>query len=294
MGATRKKLAASSNDTHELAKVIYDLGMSFRSIAITAAVGVALFTLADSALFPRLEESGRFLYNAIARLTLLSFVAVASALAASRFGWWSEYVGRAWTLFFAGYATLAISEIFRRWLPEQQLVGETLVVAANLELIGAYILMARSLSAAGLGMFESRTRKVLVTIAALALALALCYDPIISAAQSLQSGQANFSRLVSPVADVIMFALLAPLLLTAFALRGGQVFWIFAFLTTGTIGWMVNQGSAMVVGLFDGGAGAVRSGRMLGFAMACMFIAAAGFTQWLAAHRAMKGAPRAT
>lgn len=261
--------------------------MSFRSIAITAAVSVALFAVLDALLVRGLSTDSRFWYSAVTRTTLVAMVAVAAGLAAHRFGWWSEYVGRAWTLFFIEYAVLTVSEILRRGFPDAVLANQICVVVANVAGIGAYVLMARSLAAAGLDFGTSRAGKVLVTAIAVVLAVALCYAPIVSGLQSLQSGEPRPGDLVSPLADVITFALVAPLLLTSFALRGGQLFWIFALLTTGTIGWMVNQGAGTLVGLAGGGDAAIRSGRMTGFAMACVFIAAAALTQWLAARRTL-------
>lgn len=267
--------------------------MPFRSIALASFLGIVTVAVMHVAVFPNLGADARFWYTAVLRTLLLAMVALAAGLAAHRFGWWSEYVGRAWTLFFVEYAVLAAGEIARRAAPETPILNEICVVVANLAGIGAYVLMARSLSAAGLAYYGSRAKKVAFTVLALALAVALCYSPILESLQSLRSGEPTVGALVSPLADVITFVLVAPLLLTTFALRGGQLFWMFAFLTTGTAGWMVNQGAGTIIGLAGGGDVAVRTGRMTGFAMACFLIAAAAFTQWLAAQRAVRGAQHA-
>lgn len=264
--------------------------MPFRPIAIAAAAGVVCVALLYLFVFPSLTEASRFWFTAVARTAMLAMVAVAAGLAAHRFGWWSEYVGRAWTLFFVEYGVLTIGEIIKRARPDAQFASEICVVVANLAGIGAYLLMARSLRAAGLEYYGSPAKKIAVTAIALGVAIALCYAPIVEALQSVRS---NPGALVSPLADVITFVLVAPLLLTTFALRGGQLFWMFAFLTTGTMGWMVNQGSGTILRLLGGGDDVVRTGRMTGFAMACFLIAAAAFTQWLAAQRALRGAAHA-
>jgi hypothetical protein len=267
--------------------------MTFRSLAIAAFIGILAVAVLHMAVFPNLGDDARFWYSAVSRTLLLAMVALAAGLAAHRFGWWSEYVGRAWTLFFVEYAVLAIGEIARRAAPDAPLLNEICVVVANIAGIGAYVLMARSLAAAGLSDYGSRAKKIAVTVLALALAIALCYSPIVAGLQSLRTGDPSIGALVSPLADVITFVLVAPLLMTTFALRGGQLFWMFAFLTTGTAGWMVNQGASTIVGLIGGGDNAVRTGRMTGFAMACFLIAAAALTQWLAAQRALRGARHA-
>lgn len=260
--------------------------MSFRSLAISAAVGVLLVALLDVLFVRGMSTESRFLYNAIVRIALLALTAFAAGLAAHKFGWWNEYAGRAWTLFFVEFAVLTVSEVLRRFFVDASLGYEIAVVVANLAAIGAYILMARSLSAAGLESTATPLVKTLVFVAALILAILLCKDAMKAGYDSLSSDTPRLSRLVSPAADVVTFLLVAPLLLTALALRGGQLSWIFGCLTIGTIGWMVNQGADFLATLAGGGDDAVRALRMVGFAMACLFIAAAALTQWLAARRA--------
>jgi hypothetical protein len=264
--------------------------MTFRSIALAATAGVIATVLLDVGVARDLSTDSRFVYNAVLRTSLLAMAAIAAGLAAHRFGWWREHLGRAWTLFFVEYALLTVSEVLRRGFPQLVLANEISLVVANLAAIGAYVLMARSLIAAGLASEESPAVKVAVTVLALVLAGALCYQSIASGWASLQSSSPRPGNVISPLADVITFVLVAPLLLTTFALRGGQVFWIFAFLTTGTVGWMVNQGAGAIVRFLGGGDPAVRTGRITGFAIACFFIAAAAITQRLAAQNTTRGA----
>lgn len=258
-------------------------------IAVLAAIGVAFFAVVDSFLFGSLDTAARVFYNSTARVLLLAIVATAAGFAANRFGWWREYVGRAWTLFFVAYTVLTAGEVFRRFVPNA-IASEVCIVVANVALVAAYFLTARSFKAAGLDFSGSRTKTVVVTLVATAIALAICYDAISGGFVALREGSLTPSDLISPLADVATFALVAPLLLSAFALRGGQQFWMFALLTTGTIGWMLNQGIGTILQFVGMGTdAAIRSGRMTGFAMACVFIAAAAFTQWLAAQRTMRG-----
>jgi hypothetical protein len=263
--------------------------MSFRTLAVVAATAVILFAILDSILFAAMGSDTRLLYNGLARTAMLAVVAAAAGLAASKFGWWSEYVGRAWSLFFTAYTVLTVGEILKRFVTGPSLASEICVVVANIALIGAYIMTARSFHAAGLDLGTTRSRMVIATLGSLLIALALCLEPILGAWRDLRNGALTPGPLISPIADVVTFALVAPLLLTAFALRGGRQFWMFALLTTGTIGWMVNQGSATIVRIVGGGSEAIRAGRMTGFAMACFFIAAAALTQWMAANRAVRG-----
>jgi len=257
--------------------------MSFRSVALSAVALVLAIGVAD-AVIVRSGETGTFWFTSIARTSLLALVAITAAATASRFRWWGDYAGRAWTLFCIAYTLLAGSEIMRRFMPTRESTREMLVLVANLAIIGAYWLFARSLHAAGLDYYGSAAKKIAVIVIAIALAVALCSNSVMGEIASIRAGDARPGSLISVLADMITFVLVAPLLLTAFALRGGQLFWMFALLTAGTFGWMVNQGSAGVLRLF-GWEGAVHTGRMVGFAIACAFIAAAALTQLMATQR---------
>jgi hypothetical protein len=258
--------------------------MTFRNVAIAALCAVALIALIDATFAEHLQPQGLFWYSAIVRTALLALVAIAAAAAASRFNWWSEYAGRSWTLFFIAYSILTASELARRFLPQVGAAREVLVAVGNVAIIGAYWLASRSLKVAGLDFQSSTARRIVVIVLALGLALALCWGSFWSEIVSARAGELHIGSLISVLADMITFVLVAPLLLTAFALRGGRLFWIFALLTTGTFGWMVNQGSSSVLRAV-GWQEAIRTGRMLGFALACCFISAAAFTQWLAVRR---------
>jgi hypothetical protein len=244
-----------------------------------------LIGVADAVLVAQLGEQGAFWFTSLSRTLLLALVAICAAITANRFRWWGDYAGRAWTLFCIAYTLLAASEVVRRFLPERfSNARETLVLIANLAIIGAYWLFARSMHAAGLDYDGSQTKRIAVIVLAVLLAALLCSSSVMGELTEIRAGNARPGSLVSVLADMITFVLVAPLLLTAFALRGGRLFWMFALLTAGTFGWMVNQGSAGVFRTL-GWESAVHTGRMVGFAIACCFIAAAALTQILATRR---------
>jgi hypothetical protein len=266
--------------------------MNFRSLAILATVATAVLVIADTLLFQTLDPQVRPIYNGSLRTTLLLLVALGAALAANRFGWLREYMGRAWTAFCVAYTLLAMAEIVRRVLMGSNgFFAQLCVILGNVAIVIGTFMIARAFTRAGLDFEASRSKTIIATAISLLLALALCHDSILFNFQAMIAGEATAGAMVSPLADVITFALVAPLFLTAFALRGGQQFWIFAFLTTGTIGWMLNQGWDIVgpaIGFTSDPS--IRTGRIAGFVIACVFIAAAAFTQWLAARRTTQGA----
>src|SRR5258708_4339238 len=83
-----------------------------------------------------------------------------AAAVGSRFRWWGDYMGRAWSLIFGEYLSLPVSETIRRFTPALSPLGKGAVVIGNLAGIAAFWLLARSLHAAGLHYAGSRATKV--------------------------------------------------------------------------------------------------------------------------------------
>lgn len=258
--------------------------MKSRLIAVTAVASVAVLTLADLFLRSSLDDRGRFWYYVVVRTGLFAVVALSAAVAANHFHWWSEHVGRGWGLFCIAYGVLVASEITKRFFPQRTLAQELLLGVANLALIGAYWLFARSFRIAGIRYYGSAFRRHGIMLVVTVLAVLLVWGSARMAIDSLGTAQPHPGQLVSALADLITFLLSALLLLIAISLRGGSLFWTFALLTIGTFGWMFNQGSAHVLHWL-GRDGAIAAGRNFGFTMACCFIAAAALVQWAEASR---------
>jgi hypothetical protein len=261
----------------------------FLRSGVAAACGVALLLLLDLLLVSALPADARAWVATFVRIALYGLAAIAAGMAAARFAWWHEHIGRAWTLFSLEFLFLLVNYILRRAAPAAGLALNVTLIAANVAQIAAYLLMARVLTAAGIGFLISRAKRVVLTAAALAVAILLCHGSLSTQWQLIRSGHVQPGSLISVLADVITFTLVAPLAMSAFALRGGQLSWIFGFLTISVFGWMINSGAPSIAGFLGGGADALRSIRMAGVAMASLFNAAAAAAQSLAAHRAMKG-----
>lgn len=262
--------------------------MTFRVLSVLAASVVVIVTLFDLFLLDQLGARGAFWYRVVVRIGLLVLVAGSSAAAATKFNWWREHFGRAWTLFFAGYAVLAVSEVMKQFTPHLADVRQIPVLIANVAIVGGYWLMARSLSAAGLDYHGSTARKVVVIILAAVVAFSLTQSVLLRELSFLIAGEPNVGTLASVTADLITFVLVAPLLLITVALRGGQLSWVFGLLAVGTFGWMFNQGAESVFE-FIGIGEYQRSGTMAGFVMACSFISAAALAHWMSARRTRRG-----
>lgn len=228
-------------------------------------------------------------FMVVSRIVLYLLAALASGIAAARFGWWREHIGRAWSLFSLEFVCLLINYILRRTASGATVALEATLIAANLAQIAACWLMARVLTSAGIGYLISPAKRTLLTLAALAVAVLLCHDSLLNQWNFLRAGQLHAGSLISTLADVVTFTLVAPLAISAFTLRGGQLSWIFGFLTVSVFGWMVNTGAETIASPLGGGAAALRDIRLAGVAIAALFNAAAAAAQVLAATRAMRG-----
>ena len=257
--------------------------MTFRGTAARIAAVVVLFTIADTILFRLLGEQAQLLYRGTVRLSWLAVVVVATAAVAARFRWWGDYIGRAWTLLSVEYLCLTVSETVRRFVPHLSPIGRSAVVIGNLAGIAAFWLLARSLHAAGLHYSGSRSMKLFFFAIGAVLTAILLVEPSIREIHRLLAGTGEVDRAVSVLSDLVTFILVAPLLLAALSFRGGRLFGVYALLTAGTIGWMINQGAGTVV-TFLGMPGATRAGQMFGFAMACACVAGAALIQWKGAE----------
>lgn len=238
----------------------------------------------------RIYTDGMWDFFFVSRVILYLLAAVASGIAAARFGWWREHVGRAWTLFSLEFVCLLINYILRRVAPDAAVALEGTLIAANLAQISACWLMARILTSAGIGYMISPFKRTLLTLAALTVALLLCNEALLAQWDLLRSGRLHAGSLISTLADVITFTLVAPLAISAFTLRGGQLSWIFGFLALSIFGWMVNTGAQTIASPLGGDASALRGVRLAGVAIAALFNAAAATAQVMAANRAMRGA----
>lgn len=253
--------------------------MQFKSVALTVAIAVIAFVALDAFIVYELAEPGSVVGHAVLRVLCLAAAAAAAGITASRFNWWTEYVGRAWTLLFILYAFITVAEAINRFAPQAIAAADVAVILGNIAAVGAFWLFGRALQTAGLQFYGSTAIKVAVFIAAIALACWLVVPTILSVSVSL-AGLERASSLVSAVADIITFVLVAPLLLTVWSFRGGQLSWVYGYLGLSTFGWMINQASGHILP-----ENLIRDGRMLGFILACASVVAAGYLQIASSRR---------
>jgi hypothetical protein len=259
-------------------------------LAISALVAVMVVIATDVLLTRAADVQAVLWFSVSVRLTVYALAAATAAMAANTFGWWREETGRPWTLFTIEFALLFVNYALRRTAPNATLALDATAIALNLAQVGAFWLMSRTLHSAGIGHVIGTERRIALTVVAFVVAVIIAHSSILNQWKLLMSGEANVASVIGVSADVITFTLIAPLALSMIALRGGQVFWIFALLTVSVFGWMFNDAGQWIAGFMGGGDDAVRTARMAGVAIAAMFSAAAAATQWSAARRTIRGA----
>lgn len=162
-----------------------------------------------------------------------------------------------------------------------------LVVAANTSsVIGAWML-AHAWSVSGLDDDDSRRgRWPLVAVGVVASLVATGW-PLLHDLRLLFGGDMNAIAWVgSDLGDTICLALVAPVLATALALRGGRLLWPWALLTAGGIAWVLyDAGWGTTELLHVDGLPPVRLGVEALRALACTLTGMAGVAQrWAVAE----------
>ena len=228
-------------------------------------------------------------------------LAAAGCLAAAYAFESGDYMRRAW-LYSGGCLLLLlvrdvtiIQAIGGTFTPGQLTVVQgTLVVVANASSVIGTWLLARAWTVSGLEEAPAGTRWALrgagVAVSLLVTGWPLCVD----ASKLLAGDLAAIPWVGSDLGDTIAFALVAPVLQTALALRGGALLWPWALLTAGGFCWI----------LYDAGWGftellhveadprarvAVEAMR----ALACTFVGGAGLAQRAVVLRGYADAERA-
>jgi hypothetical protein len=156
-----------------------------------------------------------------------------------------HFLRRAWFLIGGCYGLIFLGDLTLTTGPFSQypwtaLANGILTIVANVSaILGAWIL-ARTWRVAGLTLPGSRRAQIGLYTAAFALALLAAGTPLPGYLREIWKGQIgeNLMWTASSVGDIVSFSLIAPMLLTALALRGGALSWPWAFLTASLVSWL--------------------------------------------------------
>jgi hypothetical protein len=179
-----------------------------------------------------------------AELAVVELAGLAGGLAAAGRFAPGDYQRRAWILIASCPLLLLLGDLTlttgvfsdRPWTP---LANGILTVVANVGPVAGTWILARAWRVAGLELPGSEAGRVAARALVIALALAATGAPTLIELRALLAGDgSHLTNLASSVGDMITFSMIAPLFLTAVALRGGLLAWPFALLTASLFAWL--------------------------------------------------------
>jgi len=224
--------------------------MRFRRLAVLPLLVAAAFLVGDWLLHEG-PAHAVFLRTEIALVKTLSLIG--SLAAALRFEP-GAYLRRAWLWSASCMAMLLLADLTRvpvRWEElgiDIVLVRSILTVLANAAQVVGTWMLARAWRVAELSLPGPRWGQAGVALAAVVVAAALAGPPLAANADDLLAGDPGaLAGVASALGDAVALCLIAPLLLTALALRGGLLGWPWSLLTTSYFAWLLFD-AAFVIG----------------------------------------------
>ncbi len=196
-----------------------------------------------------------------------------------------DYLRRAWLVSAAAMAFLFMRDVLVTTgldaaLPAPAWWLGGLVLACNVTTVYGLWLMARVFNAVGLASEQDEKRWRAYMRAALLVAIALTFPSLRATFEEFQKGEPRaIAWFFSAVGDALSLALVAPMLLTAVAMRGGLLIWPWALLTVSIAAWLLYDIASVLAyyGLLSA-ASMVMVERFFS-AVASMYTAAAGLAQ---------------
>lgn len=153
-----------------------------------------------------------------------------------------DYLRVAWHLQAAASILLAISRLLSGLEPldTTNLARAPLVFMANMMTVLSAVIFARAHRVAGLALPWSRRARIAFGLGVALLAFAAAGPSIaVQAPRALAGEMLSWMQIFSSIGDFVFLVLIAPIFMTAVALRGGLLTWPWAFLTASTVTWLV-------------------------------------------------------
>lgn len=220
----------------------------------------------------------------------------AAALAFAR----GEYLRKAWFLIGLCMALLLLRDL-TLFLPGLAGLGERnlealrsgIVLLGNVSQVIGTWLLARAWKVADLSLPGSGRGRGWVTALAVLLAAAFAGPGVLTNLQRVLAGDLGaLTGAASALGDMISLCLIAPLLLTALALRGGLFGWPWSLMTTSYVAWLLYDAVLVLGPWFGLGPDAARSGSELFRGLGCTFGLTAGLAQRFVVAELRHLAPR--
>jgi hypothetical protein len=254
--------------------------VSFRALATVPALAIALVFLA-------LLLTGFPPAALRVEIELVKLVAMIGSFAAAQSFERGEHLRRAWWLSGACIAFLLVRDVLvlidgHSQMPLRETTISALVLASNASGVASAWLMAHTFQVAGLATDESTRKWRVYTVVALLASLVVTLPSLHLSVQGMLRGEfGSLVWFISGVGDVLALGLIAPILLTAIAMRGGALIWPWALLTVAMASWLFYDlaGTIEHLTLFGLGRGAGQGLEELFRALACVYTGVAGLAQ---------------
>jgi hypothetical protein len=220
--------------------------MRNKATIIAIPIVVAVVYLVLQALFVEDHTRRLFFVSEIATMKLLG--AAGCFVAASRYRR-SEYMGVAWYLIGIDYFLLFSKDLlFGRVVHLPNLDPETaatlravFVIIANATASMGAIMLARVWHVAGIALPGSRRIQYAAMMLGVTIAVGIVgWGTWRDIGHLVHTGDKEaIVAIASNVGDIICFSAIAPILLTAIAMRGGALAWPWALVTLSNVGWLL-------------------------------------------------------
>jgi hypothetical protein len=254
----------------------------FNVLAVLPLAWGALFLALDGVFFGGAHYTA-FLRTEVEMAKALTLIGSWAAATAFERG---AYQRRAWFLIGACMALLLTRDLtllpfFRRFDSHSVAVAAGILVAlANLSQVVGTWMLARTWKVAQLALPGSAAAQWATVVVVGVLAAAAAGPSVIRSGGRLLQGDLSVSAGVfSALGDMVSLWLIAPLLLTALALRGGLFGWPFALLTTSYVAWLGYDAMGVLGADLGLSPHASRVASELFRALGCLFGFAAGLAQ---------------
>jgi hypothetical protein len=218
--------------------------LKYRSLALFPVVLALILAAAALALGDRLptlvvqNEAGK----------VLALVGCAAAALAFERG---DYLRRAWLAIGTCYLLLLVNDGLGASdaTAGMGLVRGIVVTVANASSVVGTWMLAHAWSVAGLDEEDDdRRRRHAMLAGAIVLALAITGWPLVNDVRNLASGHLEATvSIASDLGDAIVLALVAPVMHTALAMRGGLLRWPWGLLTVSGLAWLAYDASSGVI-----------------------------------------------
>jgi hypothetical protein len=251
-----------------------------KRLLLIPAAALAVF-LAARALVPASHDLDAY----IIQVGVLASLAFAGGMAAGHRFERGDYLRTAWYVVSASYLPLVGSAALR-WLDPTSSSEKIGLARGLLTLVANFLgavsmwLFARAYRIAGIDL-GSRAKKVTAGVVAGAIALAIAGVEMYQAASALGGGDYTaMVDLFGAVGDVVTLALIAPILLTALALRGGLLMWPWILIAAANITWLFDDAQGLIAQLLSSDAAlATERWSQMWRVLACALMFTAGLAQ---------------